>query len=55
MSERLNLLLTRYVISENTFQKISDQKIAEQIDIEALPPVKIKGVDEPIMVYRVNV
>ena len=43
------------LISENTFQKISDQKIAEQIDIEALPPVKIKGVDEPIMVYRVNV
>jgi len=43
------------LIAESTFQKISDQKITEQIDVEALPPVKIKGVDEPIRVYRVTV
>jgi len=43
------------LIAESTFQKISDQKITEQIDVEALPPVKIKGVDEPITVYRVTV
>ncbi|NQT10352.1 MAG: response regulator [Desulfobacteraceae bacterium] len=43
------------LIAESTFQKISDQKITEQIDVETLPPVKIKGVDEPIRVYRVTV
>ncbi|MFH1581450.1 MAG: adenylate/guanylate cyclase domain-containing protein [Pseudomonadota bacterium] len=43
------------LIAESTFQKISDQKITEQIDVETLPPVKIKGIDEPITVYRVTV
>jgi adenylate cyclase len=38
------------LIDESTFQKISDQ-----IDAEALPPVKIKSIDEPITVYRVHV
>jgi len=42
------------LIDESTFQKISDHKITEQIDVETLPPVKIKGVDEPIRVYRVT-
>ena len=43
------------LIDESTFQKISDQKIDKQFDVEALPPVKVKGIDEPITVYRVNV
>ncbi|MEA3427937.1 MAG: adenylate/guanylate cyclase domain-containing protein [Thermodesulfobacteriota bacterium] len=42
------------LIAESTFQKISDQKITEQIDVEALPPVKVKGIDKPITVYRVT-
>lgn len=41
------------LIDESTFQKISDHKITKQIDVETLPPVKIKGVDKPITVYRV--
>ncbi len=43
------------LIAESTFQKISDQKIDKQFDVEALPPVKVKGIDQPITMYRVNV
>ena len=43
------------LIDESTFQKISDQKIDKQFDVEPLPPVKVKGIDELITMYRVNV
>jgi adenylate cyclase len=42
------------IISENTFQNISEQKIAGQIDATALTPVKVKGIDKPITLYRIN-
>ena len=38
------------LISQMTFLKLSDK-----IDVEALPPVTVKGINEPISVYRVKV
>ena len=38
------------LISRMTFQKLSDK-----IDAEALPPVTVKGINEPISVYKVKV
>jgi adenylate cyclase len=38
------------LISHKTFQKLSDK-----IDVEALPPVTVKGINEPISVYKVKV
>jgi adenylate cyclase len=37
------------LICERTFEKLSGE-----IDSEILPPVHIKGIDDPITVYRVN-
>ena len=37
------------LISHKTFQKLSDK-----IDVETLPPVAVKGVNEPIMIYKVK-
>jgi adenylate cyclase len=37
------------LISNKTFEKLSDK-----IDVEALPPVTVKGINEPIMVYKVK-
>ncbi|MBU0698995.1 MAG: adenylate/guanylate cyclase domain-containing protein, partial [Proteobacteria bacterium] len=31
------------------------RKLAGKIDVEALPPVTIKGLNEPITVYRVKI
>lgn len=42
------------LISESTFYTISDQKLAETIQFEKLPPVLVKGVEKPIIVYRVR-
>lgn len=42
------------LISESTFQKISDQNISMGIDAEVMPAVKVKGIDEPITAYRVK-
>ncbi len=42
------------IISENTFQNISEQKIAGQIDATPLTPAKVKGIDKPITLYRIN-
>ncbi|UCD33160.1 MAG: adenylate/guanylate cyclase domain-containing protein [Desulfobacterales bacterium] len=33
---------------------VTHQKIGEGLDVEALPPVVVKGVSEPITVYRVK-
>jgi adenylate cyclase len=38
------------LISHMTFQKLSDK-----IDVEALPPVTVKGINEPISIYKVKV
>jgi class 3 adenylate cyclase len=37
------------LICKRTFQKLSGA-----IEAEVLPPVHIKGIDEPITVYKVN-
>jgi adenylate cyclase len=37
------------LISHKTFQKLADK-----INVEALPPVTVKGINEPIVVYKVN-
>jgi adenylate cyclase len=37
------------LISNKTFEKLSDK-----IDVEALPPVTVKGIKEPIKVYKVK-
>jgi len=37
------------LISNKTFEKLS-----EKIDVEALPPVTVKGIKEPIKVYKVK-
>ena len=33
---------------------VTHQKIGEGLDVEALPPVVVKGVSEPITIYRVK-
>jgi adenylate cyclase len=38
------------LISHMTFRKLSDK-----IDVEALPPVTVKGINEPIRIYKVKV
>lgn len=42
------------LINENTFQKLSDRKVLEDIKIQPLPAVTVKGIDKPITVYRIN-
>lgn len=37
------------LMTENTYRKVSDE-----INATALPPVVVKGIDEPMMVYRVD-
>jgi class 3 adenylate cyclase len=36
-------------MTESTYVKVSDA-----IDATPLPPVVVKGIDEPITIYRVN-
>jgi len=38
------------LLSDATFQKLSDE-----IDAEVMPPATVKGVNEPILVYKVKV
>ena len=42
------------LISEKTCRKLSGEKVHPAISIEALKPVRVKGLDDPIKVYRVN-
>ena len=42
------------LISEKTCRKLSGEKVHSAISIEALKPVRVKGLDDPIKVYRVN-
>jgi len=42
------------LINESTFQKLSGQKGLGDIVVQALPAVTVKGIDEPITVYRIN-
>jgi class 3 adenylate cyclase len=47
------------LISEETYRKITrnasfGEDAAEPFKAEALPPVAIKGIDDPITVYRVD-
>jgi len=42
------------LMNESTFQKLSGQKGLGDIVVRALPSVTVKGIDEPITVYRIN-
>ncbi len=56
IAARLENLANRgeILISKNTFEKLSSPELSNQIDTEALPPVIIKGVEDPITIYRVT-
>ena len=42
------------LVNESTFEKLSGRKVLEDIEVETLSSVTVKGVDEPITVYRIN-
>ena len=42
------------LISESTFEKLSNPKLPEGIEALALPPATIKGLEEPMIIYRVS-
>ncbi len=42
------------LISESTFEKLSSPKLPDGIEPLALPPVMIKGLEEPMTIYRIN-
>jgi adenylate cyclase len=42
------------LISEKTCRKLSGKKVHPAISIDALKPVRVKGLDDPIKVYRVD-
>jgi adenylate cyclase len=42
------------LISESTFEKLSSQKLPDGIETLALPPATIKGLEEPMIIYRVS-
>ena len=42
------------LISESTFKKLSSPKLPDGIEPLALPPAMIKGLEEPMTIYRIN-
>jgi len=42
------------LISESTFEKLSNPKLPDGIEPLALPPSVIKGLEEPMTIYRIN-
>lgn len=42
------------LISESTFEKLSNPKLPDGIEAQALPPVTIKGLEGPIIIYKVT-
>ena len=42
------------LISESTFEKLSSPKLPDGIEPLALPPAMIKGLEEPMTIYRIN-
>ncbi len=42
------------LISESTFEKLSSSKLPNKIGALALPPATIKGLEEPIIIYKVT-
>ena len=42
------------LISESTFEKLSSTKLSDEIELLALPPATIKGLEEPMTIYTVS-
>jgi len=42
------------LISESAFEKLSSPKLPDGIEAHALPPATIKGLEEPMIIYRVT-
>ena len=42
------------LISESTFEKLSNPKLPDGIEAQALPLVTIKGLEGPIIIYKVT-